>query len=53
MQLAPDEILVTMDVEFDDGVDGAQIEEAIVSIETMITESVPDATRIFIEPVDR
>ncbi len=53
MQLSPDEILVTMDVEFDDGVDGAQIEEAIVSIEAMIVEAVPDATRIFVEPVDR
>jgi cation diffusion facilitator family transporter len=53
MQLGPDEILVTMDVEFDDGVDGAQIEEAIVSIEAMIVEAVPDATRIFVEPVDR
>jgi cation diffusion facilitator family transporter len=53
MQLAPDEILVTMDVQFDDGIDGAQIEEAIVSIEVMIAEAVPDATRIFVEPVDR
>jgi len=53
MQLAPDEILVTMDVEFDDGIDGAQIGEAIVSIEAMIVEAVPDATRVFVEPVDR
>jgi cation diffusion facilitator family transporter len=53
MQLAPDEILVTMDVEFDDGIDGERIEAAIVSIESMIADAVPGATRIFIEPVDR
>lgn len=53
MQLAPDEILVTMDVEFDEGIDGDRIEAAIVEIEGNITAAVPDATRIFIEPVDR
>jgi divalent metal cation (Fe/Co/Zn/Cd) transporter len=53
MQLAPDEILVTMDIEFDDGLDGELIESAIVTIEGKITEAVPQATRIFIEPVNR
>ena len=53
MQLAPDEILVTMDIEFDDGIDGELIESAIVTIEGEITEAVPQATRIFIEPVNR
>jgi len=53
MQLAPDEILVTMDIEFDDGLDGELIESAIVAIEGKITEAVPQATRIFIEPVNR
>ncbi len=53
MQLAPDEILVTMDIEFDDGIDGELIESAIVAIEGKITEAVPQATRIFIEPVNR
>ena len=53
MQLAPDEILVTMDVEFDEGLDGDRIETAIVDIEARIAEAVPEATRIFIEPVDR
>ncbi len=53
MQLAPDEILVTMDVEFDEGLDGDRIESAIVAIEARISEAVPEATRIFIEPVDR
>jgi cation diffusion facilitator family transporter len=53
MQLAPDEILVTMDVEFDDAVAGDRMEAAIVEIEGRIAEAVPQATRIFIEPVDR
>lgn len=53
MQLAPDEILVTMDIEFDDDIASEQIESAIVSIERRIGEAVPEATRIFIEPVDR
>lgn len=53
MQLAPDEILVTIDVEFDEGLDGDRIESAIASIEARVSAAVPDATRIFIEPVDR
>ena len=53
MQLAPDEILVTMDLDFDEGITGDDIERAIVEIEQTITEAVPSATRIFVEPVDR
>jgi cation diffusion facilitator family transporter len=53
MQLAPDEILVTLDIEFDEGIAGDRIEAAIVAIEKRISEAVPEATRIFIEPVDR
>lgn len=53
MQLAPDEILVTMDIDFDEGVSGDQMEAAIVEMEGRIVEAVPEATRIFIEPVDR
>jgi len=53
MQLAPDEVLVTMDLDFDEGIAGDDIERAIVEIEEKISEAVPSATRIFIEPVDR
>ena len=53
MQLAPNEILVTMDLDFDEGIAGDDIEQAIVEIEKNITEAVPSATRIFVEPVDR
>ncbi len=53
MQLAPDEVLVTMDIDFDEGITGDALESAIVEIEEKISEAVPEATRIFIEPVDR
>ncbi len=53
MQLSPEEILVTMDLDFDDGIGGDDIERAIVEIEQEIAEAVPAATRIFVEPVDR
>jgi divalent metal cation (Fe/Co/Zn/Cd) transporter len=53
MQLSPEEILVTMDLDFDDGIGGDDIERAIVEIEQRIVDAVPSATRIFVEPVDR
>ncbi|MEA3511247.1 MAG: cation diffusion facilitator family transporter [Actinomycetota bacterium] len=53
MQLSPEEILVTMDLDFDGGIGGDDIERAIVEIEQEIAKAVPTATRIFVEPVDR
>ena len=53
MQLAPDEILVNMEVVFDDGLDTDEIEASIERIEAEIRESVPSAKKIFIEPVER
>ena len=52
MQLAPEEILVNMDVVFDDGLDTDQMEAAIADIEAEIRSSVPSAQKVFIEPVD-
>ncbi len=52
MQLAPEEILVNMDVAFDDGLDTDQLEAAIRHIEGVIEEAVPSARKVFIEPVD-
>ena len=51
MQLAPHQILVNMDVELDDGLTTDQVEQVLNSIEAAIVAAVPDATRIFIEPV--
>ncbi len=51
MQLAPEEILVNMDIAFDDGLDTDQLEAAIRHIEAVIEEAVPSARKVFIEPV--
>ncbi len=52
MQLAPEEILVNMDLVFDDELDTDELEAAIERIEREIRDDVPSATRIFIEPVE-
>jgi cation diffusion facilitator family transporter len=52
VHLAPDEILVAADVEFNDDLDAEEIEDAIDEVERRITAAEPDATRIFIEPED-
>ncbi len=49
MQLSSEEILVNMDVELVDGLSARDVESAIDEIEERIRESVPDATRIFVE----
>ena len=50
MQLAPDEILVNMDVELADRLTTDQVESVIDHVESEIRAAVPSATRIFIEP---
>jgi len=52
MQLAPEQILVNMDVVFDDGLDTDELEAAIGRIEAEIQDAVPAAQKIFIEPVE-
>jgi len=52
MQLAPEEILVNMDLVFDDGLDTDELEQAIRRIEAEIQQDVPAAKKIFIEPVE-
>jgi divalent metal cation (Fe/Co/Zn/Cd) transporter len=49
MHLAPKKILVTMDVEFADGLTTDELEAVIDRIETTIRERVPAVDRIFIE----
>ena len=51
MQMSPDEILINMDVAFDDGLTTDQLEEAVARVEAAITDAVPSARGIFIEPV--
>jgi len=49
MQLAPDEVLVNMDVHLDDGLTTDEAEAVIDKIEAAIQQAVPAATRIFVE----
>ena len=51
MQRGAAEILVNMDVVFDDDLDTDQLVAAIAEIETSIRSAVPAATNVFIEPV--
>ena len=53
MQLAPDQILVNMDVDLRDGLTDTEVEAAIDHIESDIHAVVPTASRIFIEPESR
>jgi len=53
MQLSPRDVLVNMEVDFDEGLEEEEVEEAIRTVEQAIREVVPEATRIFIEPVGR
>jgi len=53
MQLSPEEVLINMDLVFDEGFSDDDIERAIVEVEERIRSGVPSATRIFIEPVAR
>jgi cation diffusion facilitator family transporter len=50
MYIGPDDVLVTLDVEFDDRADAGVIERAIDRIERAIRERYPKARRIYIEP---
>lgn len=50
MQLSPIEILVNMEVDFDEGLSPVAVEDVIDRIEAAIRVAVPAATRIFIEP---
>jgi cation diffusion facilitator family transporter len=49
MQLAPDQILVNMDVDLRDGLTDAEVEAVVDRIEADVHAAVPAASRIFIE----
>ena len=50
MHVGPQELLIALDVLFDDGLDTDAIERSIDEIEAAIRTAVPDARAIFIEP---
>lgn len=49
MHIGPEKILVNMEADFEDGLSGDQIEEAVDSIEQAVQKSVPQVEQIFIE----
>ncbi|NIS31027.1 MAG: cation diffusion facilitator family transporter, partial [Actinobacteria bacterium] len=49
MHLGPDEILVNLDITVEDGFSGDEVEAIVDRIEQSIRETVPEATRIFVE----
>jgi len=49
MHMGPRDILVAVDIEFQDGLTTDEVEAAIDGIETGIKEAVPEVTRIYIE----
>ena len=49
MHLGPREVLLNLSVDFKDGIDSTQVEEAIGELERRIKAAVPQVKRIFIE----
>lgn len=49
MHIGPNQILVNLSVNFKDGLDTDQIEQAIDKIERNIRQAVPEVSRIFVE----
>ena len=53
MHMGPEEILVNLEIDFEDGLTSAEVEQAIDEIEGSVKESVPAATHIFVEVQSR
>jgi divalent metal cation (Fe/Co/Zn/Cd) transporter len=49
MYVGPDDVLVTMDLDFDDGTDAADAAAAIAAVERQVRERYPMIKRLFIE----
>jgi cation diffusion facilitator family transporter len=50
MQLAPDQIVAALSVDFEDHLTAAQIEDAVIDIERKVRESHPQVVALFIKP---
>ena len=50
MQLAPDQIVAALSLDFEDHLTAAQIEDAVIDIERKIRESHPQVVALFIKP---
>ena len=49
MHLAPDDVLVNINVNFADGLDTDQVEEAIDKVERAIQHALPQVKKVFVE----
>jgi divalent metal cation (Fe/Co/Zn/Cd) transporter len=49
MYLAPDDVMLALDVDFDDHLTATQVEEAVVAVQDRIRAGHPEFKRIFIE----
>ena len=49
MYLAPEDVMLALDVDFDDALTATQVEEAVVAVQQAIRGSHPEFKRIFIE----
>jgi cation diffusion facilitator family transporter len=49
MYLAPDDVMLALDVDFDDHLTATQVEEAVVAVQNSIRAGHPEFKRIFIE----
>ncbi|RZK88273.1 MAG: hypothetical protein EOO62_37905 [Hymenobacter sp.] len=49
MYLAPDDVMLALDVDFDDSLTATQVEEAVVAVQNSIRANYPEFKRIFIE----
>jgi cation diffusion facilitator family transporter len=50
MHVGPESVLVNVEIAFRDGLDTDGVEAAIRDVEARVTEAVPEATKIFVEP---
>jgi divalent metal cation (Fe/Co/Zn/Cd) transporter len=50
MQLAPDQIVAALSLDFEDHLTAAQIEDAVIDIERKVRESHPHVVALFIKP---
>jgi cation diffusion facilitator family transporter len=50
MQLAPDQIVVALSLEFDDDADAPQIEELVAAIERKVRQAHPEVVALFVKP---
>ena len=49
MHMGPEDVLVTISLDFEDGLESERVEEAVSNLESSIKSSYSDVTRVFIE----